>query len=120
MPAALAPPVPVVLLPPLGLVGGKKVQPDSPPLPPPEKQALYEAVQPDVQLIDNPPPTFIVYSAADPVVPVENAYRLGSALREKGVAAETHVYAEGAHGFALREQSLPVGNWPRACAAWLG
>ncbi len=98
---------------------GRTIVPDKPPLPPPEKQALYEALQPDSQLIDNPPPAFIVYSAADPVVPVENAYRLGSALRAKGVAAETHVYAEGAHGFALREKALPVGNWPKACAAWL-
>jgi acetyl esterase/lipase len=98
---------------------GRTVVANKPPLPPPEKQALYEAVQPDAQLIDSPPPTFIVYSAADPVVPVENAYRLGAALRAKGAAAETHVYAEGAHGFALRESALPIGQWPKACAAWL-
>ena len=53
------------------------------------------------------------------MVPVENAYRLAAALRAKGVAAETHVYAQGAHGFALRESTLPIGQWPKACAAWL-
>lgn len=98
---------------------GRTVVPDKPPLPPPEKQALYEALQPDAQLVDHPPPTFLVYSAEDPVVPVENAYRLAAALRAKGAAAELHVYARGAHGFALRETPLPIGQWPRACAAWL-
>ena len=98
---------------------GRTIIANKPPLPPPEKQALYEALQPDVQLNDSPPPAFIVYSAEDPVVPVENAYRLGAAIRAKGGQAETHVYQRGAHGFALREQSLPVGQWPAACAAWL-
>jgi acetyl esterase/lipase len=98
---------------------GRTIIANKPPLPPPEKQALYEALQPDVQLIDKPPPTFIVYSAEDPVVPVENAFRLGAALRARGVAAETHIYERGAHGFALREQQLPIGQWPAACAAWM-
>ena len=98
---------------------GRTIIPNKPPLPPPEKQALYEALQPDAQLIDNPPPTFIVYSAEDPVVPVENAYRLGAALRARGVPAETHIYERGAHGFALREQHLPISQWPAACATWL-
>lgn len=98
---------------------GRTIIPNKPPLPPPEKQALYEALQPDAQLADNPPPTFIVYSAEDPVVPVENAYRLAAALRAKGAAVETHVYARGAHGFALRESGLPIDRWPAACAAWL-
>jgi acetyl esterase/lipase len=98
---------------------GRTVIPDKPPLPPPEKQALYEALQPDAQLIDDPPPTFIVYSAEDAVVPVENAYRLATALRARGAPAEVHVYAKGAHGFALRENTLPIGDWSKACAAWL-
>lgn len=99
--------------------GGRALIPDKPPLPPPEKQALYEAQQPDVQLSDKPPPAFIVYSAEDPVVPVENAYRLGAALRAKGASAEVHVYSRGPHGFALRETNLPVSQWPEACARWL-
>jgi acetyl esterase/lipase len=98
---------------------GRTVVANKPPLPPPEKQALYEALQPDVHLIERPPPTFIVYSAEDPVVPVENAYRLGAALRARGTAAETHIYERGPHGFALRQHSLPIDHWPTACAAWM-
>lgn len=98
---------------------GRTVIPNKPPLPPPEKQALYEALQPDVQLLDAPPPTFIVYSANDDVVPVENAYRLHRALIGKRGHAELHVFVDAPHGFALRENALPVGWWPELCAAWL-
>jgi len=98
---------------------GRTIIPDKPPLPPPEKQALYEAMQPDVQLADKPPPTFIVYAANDDVVPVENAYRLHKAIHEKGGAAELHVFADAPHGFALREREKPVREWPALCEAWL-
>jgi acetyl esterase/lipase len=98
---------------------GRTVVPDKPPLPPPEKQALYEALQPDIQLADDPPPAFIVYAANDDVVPVENAYRLHKAFHAKGGAAELHVFADAPHGFALREQEKPVREWPALCEAWL-
>ena len=98
---------------------GRTVIANKPPLPPPEKQELYEAMQPDVQLLDAPPPVFIVYSANDDVVPVENAYRLHKALLAKGGEAELHVFADAPHGFALRERVGPVAKWPELCAAWL-
>lgn len=98
---------------------GRTVVPDKPPLPPPEKQALYEALQPDVQLLDAPPPAFIVYSANDDVVPVENAWRMQRALLAKGGSAELHVFADAPHGFALRATHRPVASWPGLCASWL-
>jgi acetyl esterase/lipase len=97
----------------------RTIIPNKPRLPPPEKQALYEAMQPDVQLVDFPPPAFIVYSANDDVVPVENAYRLHRALIAKGGRAELHVFGDAPHGFALRERNLPVAKWPELCAEWL-
>lgn len=98
---------------------GRTVIPDKPPLQPPEKQALYEVMQPDLQLLDRPPPAFIVYSANDEVVPMENAYRLHRALIAKGGSAELHVFADAPHGFALREKRGPVAKWPELCAEWL-
>lgn len=98
---------------------GRTIIPNKPPLPPPEKQALYEAMQPDIQLADKPPPAFIVYAANDDVVPVENAYRLHKAIHAKGGAAELHVFADAPHGFALREREKPVREWPALCEAWL-
>jgi len=97
---------------------GRTVIPGKPPLPPPEKQALYEALQPDVQLLERPPPAFLVYSANDAVVPVENAWRLHRSLIAKGGSAELHVFADAPHGFALRATQRPVASWPALCAAW--
>ena len=98
---------------------GRTLIANKPPLPPPEKQALYDALQPDAHLADNPPPAFLVYSANDAVVPVENGRRLHAALEARGGQAELHIFADAPHGFALREPNLPVGRWPDLCAAWM-
>lgn len=72
-----------------------------------------------MQLLSRAPPTFIVYSGNDPVVPVVNAYRLGQAVMEAGGAVELHVFADAPHGFALDTGDLPVGQWPVMCEAWM-
>lgn len=98
---------------------GRTIVADKPPLPPAEKQAMYDRLQPDAQLIANPPPAFIVYAGNDAVVPVENARRLHAALTAAGGAAELHVFADAPHGFALDTPGMPVSIWPRLCEAWL-
>ena len=98
---------------------GRAVVADKPPLSPVEKQALYDALQPDASLLADPPPAFIVYAAGDPVVPVDNGLRLQRAYLDRGAHAELHVFAEAPHGFALRTPHLPVGAWPGLCARWL-
>ncbi|HWU12681.1 MAG TPA: alpha/beta hydrolase [Caulobacter sp.] len=98
---------------------GRAVVADKPPLSPPEKQALYEALQPDAALMAEPPPAFIVYAADDPVVPVENGLRLQRAYLNREGHAELHIFAQAPHGFALRTPNLPVGAWPILCARWL-
>lgn len=98
---------------------GRTIIADKPPLPPAEKQALYDALQPDAHMITDPPPTFIVYAGNDAVVPVRNAVRLYDALCERDATTELHIFAEAPHGFALREPELPVGAWPSLCKAWL-
>jgi acetyl esterase/lipase len=95
---------------------GRTVVAGKAPLAPPEKQALYDALQPDVQLAPDPPPAFIFYSENDAVVPVENGRRLHAAF---GARAELHVFADAPHGFALRTPDLPAGQWPVLCEAWL-
>jgi acetyl esterase/lipase len=95
---------------------GRAVVDGKPPLLPPEKQALYDIVQPDVQLAPDPPPAFIFYAANDAVVPLENGRRLHAAF---GTRAELHIFADAPHGFALRTPHLPAGQWPVLCEAWL-
>ncbi|KAK9420163.1 putative Polynucleotide 5'-hydroxyl-kinase GRC3 [Seiridium unicorne] len=99
---------------------GRTIVPGKPVLEPPEKQALYDAVQPDVQPgAASAPPTFIVYSGSDPVVPVVNAYRLAEGITKAGGAVELHVFADAPHGFGLDTVGLPVSKWPDLCKAWL-
>lgn len=98
---------------------GRTIIADKPPLPPVEKQALYDALQPDAQLPPAPPPAFIVYAGNDPVVPVDNADRLALALRAAGGSVELHMFADAPHGFALDTPGLPVSVWPVLCEAWL-
>lgn len=81
---------------------------------------------PDKQMAPNPeitptkqtPPTFIVQSQDDPVH-VENATNYFLQLKQAGVAAELHIYAEGGHGYGLRRTALPVTRWPEAVEEWM-
>lgn len=98
---------------------GRTIVAGKAPLEPPEKQELYDTVQPDVQLNDGPPPTFIVYSGNDPIVPVVNAYRLSDGLTKAGSQVELHVFADAPHGFALDTKDKPVSKWPDSCVAWM-
>jgi acetyl esterase/lipase len=65
------------------------------------------------------PPTFIVHAGNDSKVPVLDCVDFYKALKKNGVPAELHVYENGEHGFALREQKLPVKNWANSCIDWL-
>ncbi|KAF1844481.1 alpha/beta-hydrolase [Cucurbitaria berberidis CBS 394.84] len=99
---------------------GRTIVPDKAPLPPRQKQELYNTLQPDVQLQRPAPPTFIVYSGNDPVVPVVNAYRLAEGVTQAGGTVELHVFADAPHGFALDTPGLPVSDWVGMCERWLG
>ncbi|OHF03208.1 esterase/lipase [Colletotrichum orchidophilum] len=98
---------------------GHTIVPNKAPLDPPAKQELYDVVIPDQQISCPAPPTFIMYSASDPVVPVVNAYRLAQGLQAADGSVELHVFADAPHGFALDTKGLPVSKWPSLAEAWL-
>lgn len=98
---------------------GRTIIPNKPALPPVEKQAFYDQLQPDAQLLPSPPPAFIVYSDNDPVVPIDNALRLRAGWRAAGGATELHIFSDAPHGFALDTPDQPVSLWPSLCEAWL-
>nr|WP_313804365.1 alpha/beta hydrolase [Sphingobium sp.] len=65
------------------------------------------------------PPCFLVHAEDDPTVPVENSLLFRQALKEKGVPVETHLFAEGGHGFGLRGAvGKPAAAWPGLFLAW--
>jgi acetyl esterase/lipase len=76
------------------------------------------AANPDIQVTDQTPPSFIVQAEDDPVH-VENAVVYFLALKNAKVPAELHIYAAGGHGYGLRRTALPVTAWPQSVEAWL-
>lgn len=65
------------------------------------------------------PPCFMVHAEDDDVVPVDNTLAMRAALKAAGVAVETHLFAEGGHGFGLRRaQGRPVAIWPELFHRW--
>ncbi len=73
---------------------------------------------PDLPVTADTPPTFLLQAENDPVH-VENVLQYFLALKQAGVKAELHVYAEGGHGYGLRPTALPVTHWPDLVDTWL-
>jgi acetyl esterase/lipase len=65
------------------------------------------------------PPTFLVATMADESVPVENSLLLYKALRDAGVPAEMHVYAQGKHGASRDPAYGTTARWPERAEEWL-
>jgi acetyl esterase/lipase len=65
------------------------------------------------------PPIFLVHASDDKVAGSENSAVMYLALKQAGVPAELHVYAQGGHGFGVRKSELPCSMWTDRFAAWL-
>ena len=82
-------------------------------------RALEQAHSPDRNVPADAPPHFLLHAEDDDVVPVENTLRLRAALKAKGIPVETHLFANGGHGFGLRKAiGKPVEAWPDLWRAW--
>jgi acetyl esterase/lipase len=78
--------------------------------------AIYFAVK-QKEII---PPMFLVNGAEDTVTPAAKCIQLYSALLEKGVPAELHVYAKGNHGFDSGiGRGYGIATWRDSFINWL-
>jgi acetyl esterase/lipase len=85
--------------------------------------------KPDSQLIDlmsnekqvtpQTPPCFLVHTADDGAVPVENSLNFAAACRKNHVPVELHVFEHGPHGFGLGGNDPVLSTWPADAARWL-
>jgi acetyl esterase/lipase len=84
-------------------------------------QQLVDSVSNEKQVTAQTPPTFILHTTEDKVVPVENAVQFYLALKQAKVPAELHVYEKGPHGVGLGagRTNFPVKAWAQSCQAWL-
>lgn len=65
-----------------------------------------------------PAPACFFHSADDPY-PAQGSLDLAAALRQAGGKAETHVFADGGHGWGVRGSTRASRQWPELAAAWL-
>jgi acetyl esterase/lipase len=65
------------------------------------------------------PPVFLVHGGEDIISPPEQSVVMYLALKQAGIPAELHVYANTTHDFGVRPSDRPFGQWTDACARWL-
>ena len=59
---------------------------------------------------DKTPPTFLWHTANDGLVPVENSLLMASALQQKKIPFELHIFQDGPHGLALCNEQTAGPN----------
>ncbi len=64
------------------------------------------------------PPVFIAVTGDDDLLP--GSLQLYTAWHSAGRPAEMHIYAQGGHGFGMKQQGLPVDGWIERFTDWLG
>jgi acetyl esterase/lipase len=78
------------------------------------------ALNPNVPVTQQTPPTFLVQAEDDNVDGVNQSVAYYIALKKAGVPVEMHLYAQGGHAFGLRRTKLPITGWPQLVETWLG
>ena len=82
-------------------------------------QDLINHFSNDLQVNKDTPPAFLVHSADDKTVPVNNSINYFIALNKFEIPAELHVYEKGGHGYGLGRGTGTETAWPEACKNWL-
>jgi acetyl esterase/lipase len=81
--------------------------------------ALVERLSPELQVTRNTPPAFLVHTAEDKGVPLENSLLFYQGVRAAGGSAELHLYEKGPHGFGLGQGLGPASDWPARLETWM-
>lgn len=80
------------------------------------RDVFFEAIP----KLDSIPPIFMINAENDDKTPVERCLKLYSALVEKKVPAELHIYAKGWHGFDSGfERGFAMSSWHESFIAWM-
>jgi acetyl esterase/lipase len=78
--------------------------------------AYIKAIETNVHI----PPMFMINGAEDNVTPADKCIELYSALLQKQIPAELHIYAKGRHGFDSGiGRGKGVGSWQDSFIFWL-
>ena len=81
---------------------------------------LVKRYSTELQVSPNTPPTFLIHSADDKSVKVENSIVFYLACIQHGVPVEMHLYPNGGHGYSLALKSGHLKTWTDRFIDWLG
>ncbi len=77
------------------------------------RMSMESQVRPDM------PPVFVVHTAEDKSVPLENSVQFVDALRRARVPVEAHFYERGAHGFGMSPDLGTTSGWVARFTEWM-
>ncbi len=81
---------------------------------------VNETVLKTVKAKEHIPPMFMINGAEDDVTPAYKCIDLYSALLEKNISAELHIYSKGRHGFDSGiGRGFGVASWQDSFILWL-
>ncbi|MEI9921106.1 MAG: alpha/beta hydrolase [Bacteroidota bacterium] len=80
---------------------------------------LADSLSTQNRVNEKTPPTFIVFSTDDDVVPVENGILFYEALHKHNILASLHIYDHGGHGYGMAPDDPVVGTWPKLSVDWI-
>lgn len=75
------------------------------------------SLTPELKVTAHTPSMFIFQAADDPYG--NSALVMASALRQKKVPFELHIYPKGGHGYGLRKGNPAAEAWPPLAASWI-
>ncbi len=70
------------------------------------------------QVTTTTPPAFIVLAQNDPVVNPINGMLFYQAMTEKNISGSLHVFPEGGHSIALKNNPKSINLWTTLCEEW--
>ena len=80
---------------------------------------MVEKYSAELRVTPATPPAFIVHAFNDRSVNVRNSLMFYQALVENNVPASLHVFPQGGHAIALRNNPGSAEMWTALCEAWL-
>ncbi|MBQ5903553.1 MAG: alpha/beta hydrolase [Alistipes sp.] len=84
-----------------------------------ESDEAIDRYWPTKQVKENTPPAFLLCSADDRTVRVQNSIEYFQALHAKGIQATLHIYPSGGHGWGYEEWMPYKREWTGELERWL-
>lgn len=77
------------------------------------------ALNTDIPISKEIPPTLLVHAKDDPVNPVHYSKVYAAALKKAGINVKLKLYETGGHAFAVRKQGKHSDRWTKDALSWL-